>query len=163
MISFYDLVFTANNGTLFSFDTLRGKKVLLVNTASACGFTPQYAALEELYRRYKSDGLEILAFPSNDFGEQEPGSDEEIAEFCEVNFEVSFPLMTKSHVKGPTCNVVYRWLTDSGKALGVDPTVTWNFQKFGVNEKGILEKIFVPAMDPLHQEVAKWLTQQTLF
>lgn len=162
MGSFYDLFFTTNAGYPFSFSELRGKKVLVVNTASACGYTPQYASLEALYARFSREELEIIAFPSDDFGGQEPGSDPEIATFCAAHFGIHFPLMTKSHVTGPEANAVFRWLAASATAAGLDPAVTWNFQKFAIGPSGQLEQIFAPGTDPLDPVLEAWLTRRRL-
>lgn len=153
MKSFYDLQMTANNGTSFNFASLKGKKVMLVNTASACGYTNQYDDLQKLSEKYK-DRLVILGFPANDFKEQEKGSDAEIAEFCRVNFGVTFPLMSKSVVKKtPEQNPVYQWLTNPDANGWNSEEPTWNFSKYLVNEEGSLTNYFDPSIEPMSKEV----------
>lgn len=153
--SFYSLSATLNNGKEFRFDALRGKKVLLVNTASNCGYTPQYAELQKLYEEAKS-GLEIIAFPANDFKEQEKGTDEEIAGFCSVNYGVSFPLVKKSVVvKAEAQHPVFQWLTSKEKNGWSDTPPSWNFAKFLVNEEGRLTNYFDPAVSPLSAELTE--------
>lgn len=151
--SFYSLNATLNNGKALSFESLRGKKVLLVNTASDCGYTAQYAELQKLYNHSKED-LQILAFPANDFKEQEKGTDEEIASFCAVNYGVNFPLAKKSVVvKGSAQNPVFQWLTDKAKNGWNDKAPSWNFAKYLVNEEGTLTHYFEPAVSPVGEEM----------
>lgn len=141
------------SGQPFSFSNLKGKKVLLVNTASDCGYTGQYEQLEQLYRDHK-EKLEIIAFPANDFKEQEKGSDEEIAQFCKRNYGVTFPLMKKSSVrKGATQNEVFQWLTDSSRNGWNNRQPSWNFSKYLVDENGDLVNYFAPEISPLSDEV----------
>lgn len=152
-VPFYSLKGLLNNGTEFSFEQLKGKKVLLVNTASNCGYTNQYDELQELYKRFENK-LVILGFPANDFKEQEKGSDEEIAQFCKVNFGVTFPLMKKSSVvKNTDQNDVFKWLTDSAKNGWNNQQPSWNFSKYLVNENGVLTNYFDPSVSPLSEEV----------
>ena len=152
-VSFYTLSATLNNGKDFSFENLKGKKVLLVNTASDCGYTPQYAELQKLYQHSKED-LEIIAFPANDFKEQEKGSDEEIATFCSVNYGVSFPLTKKAVVvKNERQHPVFNWLTSKEKNGWNDRPPSWNFTKYLVSEEGVLTHCFEPALSPLSTEV----------
>jgi glutathione peroxidase len=147
-VSFYSLQATLNNGKPFSFEALKGKKVLLVNTASNCGFTNQYAELQQLHER-KKDELVIIGFPANDFKEQEKGSDEEIAQFCQVNFGVTFPLAKKSQVvKGATQNPVFHWLSQKDQNGWNDVEPTWNFSKYLIDESGRLEAYFEPNVSP---------------
>ena len=154
-ISFYSLSAVKNNGESFSFETLKGKKVLLVNTASACGYTPQYDELEKLYESNK-DNLVIIAFPANNFGGQEQGSDEQIAQFCKVNFGVTFPLMGKSSViKNNAQNPVFVWLTDKTKNGWNEQQPTWNFCKYLVDENGVLQAFFNQGISPLSEEVVE--------
>lgn len=152
-LSFYSLATRLNNGKELSFESLKGRKILLVNTASDCGYTAQYSDLQLLYQQHK-DKLTIIAFPANDFGEQEKGTDEDIAGFCQVNYGVSFPLAVKSSVvKGPQQNEVFLWLS-SKKANGWnDQAPTWNFSKYLVDEKGILINYFDPSISPLSEEL----------
>lgn len=155
MQSFYDLIVELNNGQQLKMDSIRGKKVLLVNTASDCGYTPQYDDLEQLYKQYK-DKLVIIGFPANDFGEQEQGNDNEIAQFCRVNFGVTFPLAKKSTViKGKDQNDVFKWLTDKQKNGWNTEPPTWNFSKYLVNEEGVLTDYFDPAVSPMSKHVIK--------
>ena len=144
--SFYDLKMNLITGSEISFERYRGKKLLIVNVASKCGYTPQYTSLESLYK--SEDNLEILGFPSNDFGHQEPGEDKEIASFCELNFGVSFPLFQKSMVKGTGKNQVYEWLTNRHKNGWNDMEPRWNFYKYLVNEEGNLVSVASSSVEP---------------
>jgi len=158
-VSFYDLQAQLNDGRNLRFDTLKGKKVLLVNTASNCGYTNQYAELQKLYEDKKGK-LEIIGFPANDFKEQEKGNDEEIAQFCQVNFGVTFPLVRKSTViKSSDQHPVFQWLSQKNKNGWNDKEPNWNFSKYIVNENGILTHFFDPAVSPLGKEVIKALQQ----
>lgn len=151
--SFYDLKTTANNGSVIDFTSFKGKKVLLVNTASNCGYTNQYDDLEKLYKENK-DKLVVIGFPANDFKEQEKGTDEEIAEFCRVNFGVTFPLAKKSTVvKSAGQNPVFQWLTDSAKNGWCNQEPAWNFSKYLINENGVLIDYFGPSVSPVSDEV----------
>lgn len=151
--SFYDLKVVLNNGEEFPFSHLKGKKVLLVNTASDCGYTPQYTDLQQLFKENEQD-LMVLGFPANDFKEQEKGSDEEIATFCQRNFGVSFPLVKKSTVvKGPGQNAVFQWLSDPGKNGWNDQAPVWNFSKYLVSEEGVLLQYYEPSVSPLGPEI----------
>ena|SRR5689334_2890956 len=151
--SFYDLSAQLNNGTILSFNSLKGKKLLLVNTASDCGYTNQYDDLQKLYEEHR-DMLAIIAFPANDFKEQEKGSDEEIGNFCKINFGVTFPIALKgSVVKGNEQQGVFRWLTDKTKNGWNNQPPTWNFSKYLLNEEGVLVNYFDPAISPLSEEV----------
>jgi len=152
-VPFHSLSVLLNNGKEFSFEKLKGKKVLLVNTASDCGYTPQYTELQKLYQHLKSD-LEIIAFPANDFKEQEKGSDEEIATFCSRNYGVSFPIAKKAVViKHNQQHPVFQWLTDRNKNGWNEKLPSWNFAKYLVNEEGLLTHYFEPAISPLSEEV----------
>lgn len=152
-IPFYSMHMVANDGRDFDFAQLKGKKVLLVNTASDCGYTSQYDELQRLYKKYESK-LTILGFPANDFKEQEKGSDADIAQFCKVNFGVSFPLMKKSIVvKSAGQNEVFRWLSDSAKNGWNNQAPKWNFSKYLVDERGALIHYFDPAVSPLSRDV----------
>lgn len=131
-----------------------GKVLLIVNTASRCGLTPQYDGLEELYRRYKDRGLSLLAFPANEFGSQEPGSDSQIQEFCRTNFGVSFDLFSKIVVKGPGQHPLYDYLTHRSGRHG---EITWNFEKFLVSRDGRVDARFTPEIDPLAEPLVKAL------
>ena len=152
-VSFYSLSATLNTGKEFSFERLRGKKVLLVNTASNCGYTQQYAELQKLYQHAKED-MEILAFPANDFKEQEQGSDEDIATFCSVNYSVRFPVTKKTVViKRPAQHPVYQWLTNPQLNGWNSKAPSWNFAKYLVNEEGILTHYFEPAVSPVGDDL----------
>jgi glutathione peroxidase len=152
-VSFYLLRGILNNNTELDFSTLKGRKVLLVNTASNCGYTDQYNDLQKLYEENK-DHLIILGFPANDFKEQEKGTDEEIAQFCKLNYGVTFPLMKKSTVvKGDGQNEIFRWLTDSGRNGWNSKPPSWNFAKYLVNEDGVLTNYFGSSVSPLDKEV----------
>jgi len=152
-VPFYALQDTLNDGTAFNFASLKGKKILLVNTASNCGYTDQYSDLQKLYEQYK-DSLVIIGFPANDFKEQEKGTDGEIAKFCKTNYSISFPLMKKSSViRGDNQNPVFKWLTDSTKNGWNAKQPTWNFSKYLVNEQGLLTNYFDPSVSPLSGEV----------
>ena len=154
-VSFYDLKGILINGDTLDFAKLKGKKILLVNTASDCGYTNQYDDLQKLADRYK-DKLMVIGFPANDFKQQEKGSDNEIAQFCKLNFGVTFPLMQKSIVvKSTGQNPVFQWLTDAAKNGWNDKAPTWNFSKFLVDEKGILIRYFDPSVSPLSSAVIK--------
>ena len=154
-VSFYNNKAVEINGDTLNFASLKGKKVLLVNTASDCGYTLQYDDLQKLSEEYK-DKLIILGFPANDFKEQEKGSNEQIAEFCKANFGVTFPLMEKSIViKSAQQNLVFQWLTDPSKNGWNDKAPSWNFSKYLVNEKGILTNYFGPSVSPLSSVIKK--------
>lgn len=146
--SFYSLSAKTNNGELMNFEKFSGKKVLLVNLASQCGYTPQYKQLEELHQLYKNE-IAVLGFPSNDFGGQEPGTDEEIENFCKVNFGVTFPLFHKDHVIGDNKQPVYQWLCNANKNGWNNEEPSWNFYKYLVDEQGNLEKIYSSSVSPL--------------
>ena len=155
--SFYDLSATANDGNNFYFAHLRGKKVLIVNTASDCGYTAQYSELQKLYEQ-QNDKIVIIAFPANDFKEQEQADDAAIAEFCKVNYGVSFPLMKKSVVvKNGGQHEVYKWLTDKNKNGWNDKAPEWNFSKYLINENGELINYFSPGVSPLGKELREAL------
>jgi glutathione peroxidase len=152
--SFYNLKATLNNGTVLDFDQFKNKKVMIVNTASDCGFTNQYEGLQALYEKYK-DKLQIIGFPANDFGEQEKGSDETIEEFCKVNYGVSFPLAKKTIVKRKEGqHEVFQWLTDESKNGWNYVAPTWNFCKYLINENGDLTHFFEAAVEPMGKEIA---------
>jgi len=157
--SFYDLSAQLNNGALLSFNTLRGKKLLLVNTASDCGYTNQYSDLQKLYEEHQNK-LTVIAFPANDFQEQEKGNDEEIGNFCKINFGVTFPIALKSSVvKGNDQQKVFQWLTDKTKNGWNNQSPSWNFSKYLINEEGVLMNYFDPAISPQSEEVLKAIEQ----
>ncbi|CAI4039792.1 hypothetical protein SMKI_09G2040 [Saccharomyces mikatae IFO 1815] len=136
MSEFYKLAPIDKKGQPFPFDQLKGKVVLIVNVASKCGFTPQYKELEALYKRYKDEGLTIIGFPCNQFGHQEPGSDEEIAQFCQLNYGVTFPIMKKIDVNGNNEDPVYKFLKSQKSGMLGLRGIKWNFEKFLVDKKG---------------------------
>ncbi|MDR1155657.1 MAG: glutathione peroxidase [Bacteroidales bacterium] len=154
--SFYKLSFTSLDGKKVKFSSFKGKKVLLVNTASKCGYTPQYADLQKLSDQYK-DQLVVIGFPSNDFGKQEPGTNEEIAGFCRENYGVTFLMMEKSDVKEKTKNVVYQWLTDKDKNGWNTQEPGWNFCKYLVDEKGNLLEFYPSATKPFSEDITKMI------
>ena len=144
-------------GNIFDFSSLKGKKMMIVNTASQCGLTPQFEGLEAIYKEYQSKGFTIIGFPSNDFAGQEPGTNEEIATFCERNYRVTFPMMSKVTVKGEGICEVYQFLTSKEKNGVVDSTVEWNFQKYLINENGAVEKVISPQTSPTDPEIIDWI------
>ncbi|HQL69527.1 MAG TPA: glutathione peroxidase [Bacteroidales bacterium] len=155
---FYSLKATDIDGNEFSFESLKGKKVLIVNTASKCGFTPQYKELEELHQKY-GDKLVIIGFPANNFMSQEPGTDEEIAEFCQKNYGVSFKMMSKISVKGDDMHPVYQWLTSKDKNGKLDSEVSWNFQKYMIDDKGQLVGYAKPKEKPFDSKIIEFITE----
>lgn len=153
VVSFYSLTDTAIDGTAFDFEQLKGKKVMLVNTASDCGYTGQYDDLQKLSETFK-DKLVVIGFPANDFKEQEKGSDAEIITFCKKNFGVSFPLMKKSSViKGPGQNKIFEWLTDANLNGWNNQRPSWNFSKYIVDENGKLTHFFGSSIEPFSDEI----------
>lgn len=146
-------------GKEFDFSTLKGKKVMIVNTASKCGLTPQYKDLEELYKEYKDKNFVIVGFPANNFAGQEPGTKEEIADFCQRNYGVTFPMMDKISVKGSDMAPIYQFLTEKIKNGVQDSEVQWNFQKYLINEEGKLEKVISPQTLPTDPEIVNWIKQ----
>jgi glutathione peroxidase len=145
------------SGKLFDFASLKGKKIMIVNTASKCGLTPQYKELEVLYKEYSSKGFMIVGFPANNFMSQEPGTNAEIATFCQQNYGVTFPMMNKVSVKGSDMCAVYQFLTQKSKNGLEDNEVSWNFQKYLVNEKGELVKVISPRTSPTDPEIVNWV------
>jgi glutathione peroxidase len=155
---FYDFTVEDIDGNAFKLSELKGKKVLVVNTASKCGNTPQYAQLEQLYKTYGNENFVIIGFPANNFGNQEPGSNEEIAEFCEKNYGVTFPMMSKISVKGDDIHPLYQWLTQKSKNGKLDSEVTWNFQKYLVDENGQLVDMVEPRTKPDTEKILSWVS-----
>lgn len=145
------------SGGEFDFATLKGKKVIIVNTASECGLTPQYKDLETIYKQYKDSGLVIVGFPANNFGEQEPGTNAEISTFCEMNYGVTFPMMEKISVKGDDMHPLYQFLTEKSKNGVTDSDVQWNFQKYLIDENGELVKVISPKTLPTDPEIVNWI------
>lgn len=157
--SLYDLSIQLNNGTELKLETLKGKKILLVNTASDCGYTDQYDDLQKIYDINK-DKLVVIGFPANDFKEQEKGNDNDIAAFCKKNYGITFPLATKSSVvRGEQQNEIFRWLSDKKLNGWNDQQPTWNFSKYLVNEKGVLTNYFDPAVSPASDEIKNAIDQ----
>ncbi len=155
--SFYDLKAIASNVDTIAFSDFAGKKIMLINTASDCGFTAQYDELEKLHQQFK-DKLVMIAFPANDFKDQEKADNAAIADFCKINYGISFLLMQKSSViKGAAQNPVYQWLTQSQQNGWCDQQPTWNFSKYLVNEKGVLTHFFSQSISPLSKEVRREL------
>ncbi len=156
-ISLHDYAVEDINGDRFDFSQLKGKKVMVVNTASKCGLTPQYEALEALYKTYGSKNFTIVAFPSNNFMGQEPGTDAEIQTFCKKNYGVTFPLMSKVDVKGKGKCSVYQFLTQKSLNGLKDSEVKWNFQKYLINENGFLEQVISPRIAPNDSQIIAWI------
>jgi len=154
--SIYDFKVEGLDGSTIDFSGFKGKKIMIVNTASKCGNTPQYAELEQLYEKYK-DKLVIVGFPANNFGGQEPGSNEDIKEFCTKNYGVSFPMAAKVSVKGEDIAPLFKYLVNEAKALGVEDPIKWNFTKFLVDEQGKLVAVFHNKTKPLSEDVLKYL------
>ncbi len=145
------------DGNDFDFSTLKGKKILVVNTASECGLTPQYEQLQAIYEQYKDKNFVIIGFPANNFGAQEPGTNEQIATFCQKNYGVTFPMMSKISVKGKDMHKIYQFLTQKTKNGLQDSEVEWNFQKYLINENGELEKVISPRVLPTDTEIVNWI------
>ncbi len=154
--SFHALRSAGLSGDEFSFSQLKGKRILIVNTASECGYTPQYAQLQELYDTYKEKGFVVVGFPSNDFGGQEPGTNEEIGAFCQKNYGVSFPMMAKTSVLGEGKHPVYVWLTEKKENGKQDVTVSWNFNKFLIDESGQWVAYYPSNVSPLDDEIMRF-------
>ena len=145
------------SGDTFDFASLKGKKVMIVNTASKCGLTPQYKDLEAVYKEYKDKGFVIVGFPANNFAGQEPGTNKEIETFCQQNYGVTFPMMDKVSVKGDDMSEVYKFLTQKSKNGLQDSEVEWNFQKYLINEKGELVKVIKPKTLVTEPDVISWI------
>jgi glutathione peroxidase len=152
MSKLYDFSATMLDGEKFDLVRCRGKVVLVVNTASRCGFTPQYAGLERLYKKYRERDLEVLGFPCNQFGRQEPGAPAEIAAFCQQNYGVSFPLFDKVEVNGANAHPLFKWLTQIAPGLLGTRAIKWNFTKFLLGRGGSVHKRYAPQTDPADLE-----------
>jgi len=152
----YSFQVKALDGSTINFKDYKGKKIMIVNTASKCGNTPQYEELEKLYEQYK-DKLVIIGFPANNFGKQEPGTNEEIAEFCKKNYGVTFPMAEKVSVKGDDIAPIYQFLTEEAKKKGIEDPVKWNFTKFLIDEKGNLITVIPHKTKPLSDDVTQYL------
>ena len=157
--NFHDFTVQTIDGADFSLSELKGKKVMVVNVASKCGQTPQYEQLQALYEKYKDDGLVIIGFPANNFREQEPGTNEEILAFCQSNYGVTFPMMAKISVKGDDIHPLYAWLTQKNENGKEDAEVTWNFQKFLIDEQGNWIASLAPRTLPDVKEVIEWIEE----
>jgi glutathione peroxidase len=145
------------SGNTFDFASLKGKKILIVNTASKCGYTPQYEQLEAVYNKYKNKNLVIIGFPANNFMWQEPGTNEEIATFCKSKYGVTFPMMAKISVKGKDMHPIYQFLTQKKLNGVLDSKVEWNFQKYLINEKGQLEQVYMSGVKPNDEKIINWI------
>ena len=153
MSSIYDFEARQINGKDIALSKFKGKVMLIVNTASKCGFTPQFGGLEELYKSYSGKGLVVLGFPCNQFGSQDPGADGEIADFCQVNYGVSFPMMGKIDVNGPAAHPLYKWLSSEAPGLLGSKGIKWNFTKFLVGKDGQVIRRYAPTDKP--EDLAK--------
>ncbi|MFQ3620051.1 MAG: glutathione peroxidase [Spirochaetales bacterium] len=152
-MSIYDFTMKDIDGKDVSLRSFEGKVLLIVNVASKCGFTPQYASLEELYRRYKDKGFVVLGFPANNFLGQEPGTNEEIKEFCTLNYGVTFPMFSKISVRGKDIAPLYQFLTDKKTNPKFSGSITWNFNKFLIGRDGTIVERFGSSTDPLNEKV----------
>jgi glutathione peroxidase len=155
-MTIYDFKVSALDGTQIDFSSYKGKKIMVVNTASECGFTPQYADLQELHKKY-GDKLVIVGFPANNFGGQEPGSNDEIATFCKKNYGVSFTMAEKVSVKGDDIHPLFKYLVGEAEKMGIKDPIKWNFTKFLVNEDGKLIGVFESKISPMSDEITKHL------
>ncbi len=158
--SFHEFKVKDIDGNEFSFASLKGKKVMVVNTASKCGLTPQYEKLESLYNQYGGDNFVIIGFPANNFMGQEPGTNDQIKDFCTSEYGVTFPMMSKISVKGDDMHPLYKWLTSKELNGFEDSSVSWNFQKYLIDEKGNLVKVLSPRTNPLDEEITNWLSSK---
>lgn len=154
--SFYDLTATTIDGDTYAFSKLKGKRVLIVNTASKCGYTPQYEGLQELHNAYGGEDFIILGFPSNDFGFQEPGSEEKIADFCEKNYGVTFQMMSKVKTSAKGGHPVYQWLCNASQNGVSDAKVSWNFNKFLIDENGRWTAHHASRIEPMSAEITSF-------
>lgn len=156
----YDFKVKDIEGKDYNLGSLKGKKVLIVNVASQCGYTPQYEQLEQIYKQYGSKNFVILGFPANNFGQQEPGSNQEIKEFCTAKFHVTFPMMSKISVKGDDIHPLYSWLTNKSENGKIDAPVKWNFQKFLIDENGHVVDVFLSAVKPDDPKIIQWINSK---
>ncbi len=155
--SFYDFTVEDIEGNKFELSDLKGKKVLVVNTASKCGLTPQYEQLQKVYETYGGKDFVIIGFPANNFNEQEPGSNLDIATFCQKNYGVTFPMMSKISVKGDNMHPLYKWLTSKAENGVMDSEVGWNFQKYLIDENGKLVDMVEPKVKPDDEKILSWV------
>ena len=158
MTSIYQFEAELLDGKNQNFSDYQGKVLLIVNTASKCGFTPQFAGLEKLYQKYREQGFLVLGFPCNQFGGQDPGSHEQIATFCQKNYGVSFPMFAKVNVKGPEAHAIFRFLTNNSKGV-LGNGIKWNFSKFLIGKDGMVKQRYAPTTKPeqLEQDIEKEL------
>ena len=156
-LSFYNIKVKTIDGEDFDLSTFKGKKLLVVNVASKCGLTPQYKQLEELYKEYKNQNVEVLAFPSSDFANQEYSDSQKISSFCQKNYGVTFPIFEKVSVKGKSKHFIYQWLTEKNKNGKKNVSVLWNFQKFIIDENGQWVDYFLPTTSPKSKKIVKWI------
>lgn len=155
----YNFKATTIDGKEFDFSTLKGKKVMIVNTATECSLAPQLKKLQDLYEEYGGDDFEIIAFPCNDFGKQEPNDNNEIMEVCNSKYEITFQMMGKIKIKGDDCHPVYKWLTNSEENGGLQAKVTWNYQKFLINREGQVVDALSPISSPKSKRIIEWLME----
>jgi len=155
--SFYDFKVKDIDGKDFDLSSLKGKKVLVVNTASKCGLTPQYTQLQSIFETYGGDKFTIIGFPANNFASQEPGSNKDISEFCLKNYGVTFKMMSKISVKGDDMDPLYQWLTSKSKNGVMDSDVKWNFQKYLIDENGHLVDVVDPKVKPDDDKIVSWI------
>lgn len=155
--TFYDFTVKTIDGDDFSLSSLKGKKVLVVNTASKCGYTPQYEDLQKLFETYGGDKFTVIGFPANNFMKQEPGTNAEIKEFCTSRFSVTFPMMSKISVKGDDIDPLYKWLTEKAENGVMDAPVKWNFQKFMIDENGRLVDMAPSSENPMSEKIVNWI------
>lgn len=155
----YQFKVTDLAGNEFDFSQLKGKKIMVVNTASKCGLTPQYKDLEAVYKKYQDQNFVIVGFPANNFGSQEPGTNEEISTFCQRNYGVTFPMMAKVSVVGNDMCALYQFLTQKSRNGLEDSEVAWNFQKYLINENGQLEKVISPQVLPTDASIIEWIAK----
>ncbi len=155
--NFHDFKVEDIDGKEFDMSQFEGSKVMVVNTASKCGLTPQYEELQKLYKTYSNKGFVIIAFPANNFLKQEPGSNAEIKTFCDQEYGVTFPVMSKISVKGKDMHPIYAWLTSKEKNNKESSDVSWNFQKYLIDEEGQLFRHFSPKTKPFDPEIIKWI------
>jgi glutathione peroxidase len=155
-MTIYDFKVPSLEGGSIDFSAYKGKKILVVNTASKCGFTPQYTELQELYKKYEGK-LVIIGFPANNFAHQEPGTNKDIKEFCQKNYGVTFPMAEKVSVKGDDIHPLFKYLTAEAGKLGVEDPIKWNFTKFLIDEKGKLLAVFDSKTKPMSTDITKYL------
>jgi len=155
--TFHDFQAETIDGKMIDLKDFKGKKLLVVNTASKCGFTSQYEDLEKLYKEFGGENFMIIGFPANNFLKQEPGTNEEIKEFCQLNYGVTFQMMAKISVKGNDMHPVYAWLTQKDQNGMMDSKVSWNFQKYMIDEEGRLVNYVSPKTKPYDEKIVNWI------